>query len=161
MTISVHESSRLSPAGDDAVRPFAVGALDVRGRPNHIGATHDAILARHDYPPAVSKLLGEAVVLAVLLGSSLKFDGKFILQTETDGAVDMLVVDFRTNGNVRAYARYDAGRVSAAEAVGAARPGVLLGKGTLAMTVDQGVHTSRYQGVVPLEGDSLEEVAHT
>ncbi len=161
MTMSVHEASRLSPAGDDAVRPFSVDALDVRGRAIQMGPTLDAILARHDYPPPVSKLLGEAVVLTVLLGSSLKFDGKFILQTETNGAVDMLVVDFRTNGDVRAYARYDAGRVSAAEAVGVARPGVLLGKGTLAMTVDQGAHTSRYQGVVPLEGESLEEVAHT
>jgi len=161
MTISVRETPRLAPAGDDAVRPFAVEALDVRGRAIQMGPALDAILARHDYPPPVAKLLGEAVVLTVLLGSSLKFDGKFILQTETDGAVDMLVVDFRTNGNLRAYARYDAGRVAAAEVVGAARPGVLLGKGTLAMTVDQGAHTSRYQGVVPLEGDSLEEVAHT
>jgi molecular chaperone Hsp33 len=159
MTINVHE--RLSPAGDDAVRPFSVDALDVRGRAIQMGPALDAILARHDYPPPVSKLLGEAVVLAVLLGSSLKFDGKFILQTETDGAVDMLVVDFRTGGNVRAYARYDAGRVSAAEASGTAAPGALLGKGTLAMTVDQGAHTSRYQGIVPLEGESLEEVAHT
>jgi molecular chaperone Hsp33 len=161
MTISVHEPSRPSPAGDDAVRPFAVEALDVRGRAIQMGPTLDAILARRQYPPPVSKLLGEAVVLAVLLGSSLKFDGKFILQTETDGAVDMLVVDFRTDGNVRAYARYDAERVSAAEAMGAARPGALLGRGTLAMTVDQGAHTSRYQGIVPLEGESLEEAAHT
>ena len=161
MTISVHETQGLSPAGDDAVRPFSVDALDVRGRAIQMGPALDAILARHDYPPPVAKLLGEAVVLAVLLGSSLKFDGKFILQTETNGAVDMLVVDFRTNGDVRAYARYDADRVSKAEAVGAARPGVLLGKGTLAMTVDQGAHTSRYQGIVPLEGESLEEVAHT
>ena len=67
MTISMHEASRLSPAGDDAVRPFAVEALDVRGRAIQMGPTLDAILARHDYPPAVSKLLGEAVVLAVLL----------------------------------------------------------------------------------------------
>src|SRR5262249_6164863 len=131
------------------------------GPPSQMAAPRPPILARHDSPPPVSKLLGEAVVLAVLLGSSLKFDGKFILQTETNGAVDMLVVDFHTNGNVRAYARYDADRVSQAEAVGAARPGALLGRGTLAMTVDQGAHTSRYQGVVPLEGDSLEEVAHT
>ena len=75
-----------------------------------MGPAIDAILSRHDYPDAVSKLLGEAMVLAVLLGSSLKFDGKFILQTETDGPVDMLVVDFRTTGDVRAYARFDAAR---------------------------------------------------
>ena len=124
-----------------------------------MGPALDAILARHDYPPPVSRLLAEAIVLSVLLGSSLKFDGKFILQTETDGPVDMLVVDFRTSGDIRAYARFDGARVDAAG--GAADPATLLGKGVLAMTIDQGPHTSRYQGVVPLEGESLEDVAHT
>ncbi len=154
-------AASLAPAGDDAVRPFEVATLDVRGRAIQMGPVLDSILARHAYPPAVSKLLGEAIVLAVLLGSSLKFDGKFILQSETDGPVDMLVVDYRTNGDIRAYARFDAEKVAAAEVIGSASPGSLLGKGVLAMTVDQGVHTSRYQGVVPLEGENLEEVAHT
>lgn len=150
-----------SPAGDDAVLPFEVTPLDVRGRAIQMGPAIDALLGRHNYPDAVSKLVAEAVVLAVLLGSSLKFDGKFILQTETDGPVDMLVADYRTSGEVRAYARFDAGRVAAAEAAGEAAPGTLLGHGTLAMTVDQGAYMSRYQGVVPLEGQSLEDVAHT
>ncbi len=146
------------PAGEDSVRPFAVETLDVRGRAIQMGPALTAILDRHDYPAPVSRLLGEAIVLAVLLGSSLKFDGKFILQTETDGPVDMLVVDYRTNGNIRAYARFDAARVAEA---GNAAPEVLLGKGTLAMTIDQGAHMSRYQGIVSLDGGSLEEVAHT
>jgi len=149
------------PAGDDAVLPFEVAPLDVRGRAIQMGPAIDALLARHDYPDGVSKLVAESVVLAVLLGSSLKFDGKFILQTETNGPVDMLVADYRTSGAVRAYARFDAERVAAAEAAGEATPGALLGHGTLAMTVDQGAYMSRYQGVVPLEGQSLEEVAHT
>lgn len=146
-----------SPAGDDAVRPFAVEALDVRGRAIQMGPALDAILSRHDYPPAVSRLLAEAIVLTVLLGASLKFDGKFTLQAETDGAVDLLVVDYRTNGDIRAYARYDRGAIVAAVEAG---PAALLGTGVLAMTVDQGPHTNRYQGVVPLEGESFEEVAH-
>jgi len=149
------------PAGDDAVRPFVVEALDVRGRAIQMGPALDAILTRHEYPPAVSRLLAEAIVLAVLLGSSLKIEGRFTLQTETDGVVDMLVVDYRTGGAIRAYARFDAERVTAAEAAGEAAPGVLLGKGTLAMTIDQSSAASRYQGIVPLEGESLEEVAHT
>jgi molecular chaperone Hsp33 len=153
--------SPLAPAGDDAVRPFEVAALDVRGRAIQMGPVLDSILNRHAYPAPVSKLLGEAIVLAILLGSSLKFDGKFILQSETDGPVDMLVVDYRTNGDVRAYARFDAEKVVTAEAMGTATPGLLLGRGVLAMTVDQGAYTSRYQGVVPLEGESLEQVAHT
>lgn len=147
-----------SPAGDDFVRPFAVESLDVRGRAIQMGPALTAILDRHDYPAPVSRLLGEAVVLSVLLGSSLKFDGKFILQTDTDGAVDMLVVDFRTDGNIRAYARFDAERVAAAGAD--VSPEELLGKGTMAMTIDQGVHMSRYQGIVALDGGRLEDVAH-
>ena len=151
----------IGPAGDDSVRPSVVESLDVRGRVIQMGPTLDAILARHDYPPPVSRLLAEAIVLAVLLGSSLKMDGRFTLQTETGGPVDMLVVDYRTTGAIRAYARFDRERVARFEAEGAATPGALLGKGTLAMTIDQGTHASRYQGVVPLEGESLEEVAHT
>lgn len=150
----------IGPAGDDSVRPFVVETLDVRGRVIQMGPALDAILARHDYPPPVSRLLAEAIVLAVLLGSSLKIDGRFTLQTETGGPVDMLVVDYRTTGAIRAYARFDQERVARFEAEGAATPGALLGKGTLAMTIDQGTHASRYQGVVPLEGESLEEVAH-
>src|SRR5690606_32537931 len=92
-------------------------------------------------------------------GTSLKFEGKFILQTRTDGPVDMLVADFSTPDAVRAYARFDAGRLAEAIAAGEDAPQFLLGKGVLALTVDQGVHTQRYQGVVPLDNISLEEAA--
>jgi molecular chaperone Hsp33 len=162
MTVTFEKAGEpLGPAGDDAVRPFEVAAIDIRGRVIQMGPVLDAILARHDYPPPVARLLGEAVVLAVLLGSSLKFEGKFILQTRTDGPVDMLVVDYRTGGGLRAYARFDGDAVAAAIEAGEASPGALLGRGNLAMTVDQGQRMNRYQGVVPLEGESLEEVAHT
>jgi molecular chaperone Hsp33 len=161
MTIAFEgDAEPFGPAGDDAVRPFVVEALDVRGRTIQMGPALDAILARHDYPPVVSRLLAEAIVLAVLLGSSLKIDGRFTLQTETNGPVDMLVVDYRSGGAIRAYARFDGERVAAALAAGEAEPGALLGRGTLAMTIDQ-VAAARYQGVVPLEGESLEDVAHT
>ncbi|HVY19408.1 MAG TPA: Hsp33 family molecular chaperone [Bauldia sp.] len=158
MSVAFETDDLLAPAGDDSVRPFVVEALDVRGRAIQMGPALDAILERHNYPPPVSRLLAEAIVLAVLLGSSLKIDGRFTLQTETSGPVDMLVVDYRTSGAIRAYARFDADRVAAEPS---ATPGALLGKGTLAMTIDQGGAASRYQGVVPLEGESLEQVAHT
>jgi molecular chaperone Hsp33 len=147
-------------AGDDAVLPFAVDALDVRGRAVEIGATVDAILARHAYPPAVSRLLAEAVVLTVLLGSLLRSEGKLIFQTQTDGPVDLLVVDYRAGGAVRGYARFDAEAVAAAEREGRTATGALLGTGTLAMTIDRGTTGGRYQGVVPLDGVGLEEAAH-
>src|SRR3984885_2139616 len=95
-----------------------------------------------------------------MLGSALKFDGRFILQTQSDGPVGMLVVDFTSPGNVRGCARFDADRVAAAIAAGADKPGQLLGHGHLAMTIDQGSEMSRYQGLVPLEGGDLEQAAH-
>jgi len=145
---------------DDTVLPFEVAALDLRGRVVRLGPLVDEILARHDYPPPVAKLLGEAVALTVLLGSALKFEGRFILQTQTDGPVRMLIVDFRSPGKVRACARFEASRVAAAIEAGKAGVGDLLGHGHLAMTVDQGAEMSRYQGLVALQGGSLEDAAH-
>ena len=108
----------------------------------------------------MAKLLGEAIVLTAMLGSALKFDGRFILQTQSDGPVRMLVVNFTSPGKVRACARFDAARVEAAIAANAAEPGKLLGHGHLAMTIDQGPDMSRYQGLVPLDGGDLEDAAH-
>ena len=140
---------------DDAVLPFEVASLDLRGRLTRLGPALDDVLTKHDYPPAVGKLLGEAIVLTTLLGSSLKFDGRFILQTQTDGPVSFLIVDFQAPDRLRAYARYDATRLKTGLDSGA-----LLGKGHLAMTIDQGADMSRYQGLVALEGGSLEDAAH-
>jgi molecular chaperone Hsp33 len=148
-------------AGDDAVRPFAVDALDVRGRAVQMGPALDDILGRHAYPLPVSRLLAETVVMTVLLGSLLRTEGKLILQTQTDGPVDLLVVDYRAGGAVRGYARFDAGAVAAAERAEDTDSAALLGKGTLAMTIDRGTTGGRYQGVVPLDRSSLEEAAHT
>jgi molecular chaperone Hsp33 len=145
---------------DDTILPFAVEALDLRGRIVRLGPAVDTILTSHDYPAPVAKLLGEAIVLTAMLGSSLKLDGRFILQTQSDGPVRMLVVNFTSPGKVRACARFDAERVAAAIAADAAAPGQLLGHGHLAMTIDQGPDMSRYQGLVPLEGGDLEQAAH-
>ena len=140
---------------DDAVLPFEVSALDLRGRLTRMGPALDAVLSKHDYPAPVGKLLGEAIVLTTLLGSSLKFDGRFILQTQTDGPVSFLIVDFQAPDRLRAYARFDAAKLTPG-----LTSGELLGHGHLAMTVDQGPDMSRYQGLVALEGGSLEDAAH-
>src|ERR1700753_4015203 len=140
---------------DDAVIPSEVTAWDLRGRLTRMGPALDEILTKHDYPPAVGKLLGEAIVLTTLLGSSLKFDGRFILQTQTDGPVSFLIVDFQAPDRLRAYARFDAKRLKEG-----LESGALLGKGHLAMTIDQGPDMSRYQGLVALDGGGLEAAAH-
>src|ERR1700704_921594 len=140
---------------DDAVLPFEVASLDLRGRLTRLGPALDDVLNKHDYPAPVGKLLGEAIVLTTLLGSSLKFDGRFILQTQTDGPVSFLIVDFQAPDRLRAYARFDATRLGEGQDSGG-----LLGEGHLAMTIDQGPDMSRYQGLVALEGGSLEDAAH-
>ncbi|NTJ64687.1 Hsp33 family molecular chaperone [Agrobacterium rhizogenes] len=148
-------------AGDDHVVPFQVEGLDVRGRAVQLGPLLDAILARHDYPTPVARLLAEAIVLTVLLGTSLKFEGKFTVQTKGDGPVDLLVADFTTPENVRAYARFDEEALAKAVAEGRTEPEQLLGKGVLAFTIDQGRFSQPYQGIVALDGASLEEIAGT
>lgn len=152
-------SAELSAAGDDAIVPFQVSPLDVRGRAVQLEPMLTSILERHQYPDEVSKLLGEVIVLTVLLGTSLKFDGRFTIQTQTDGPVSLLVVDFKTPDAVRAYASYDEDKLAAAIKAEQTSPEELLGKGFLAMTIDQGKHMQRYQGIVELDGASLEKVA--
>lgn len=147
--------------GDDAVVPFTLDKLDTRGRVVRLGTALDTILSRHDYPLPVARLLGEAVVLSAMIGSSLKFEGRFILQTQTDGPVNLIVVDFDAPDGMRGYARFDHDALVKAAETGKTSPAELLGKGHLAMTIDQGAHTERYQGIVALDGHSLEEVAHT
>lgn len=147
--------------GDDAVVPFTLENLDTRGRSVRLGEAIDTILSRHNYPLPVARLLGEAVVLSALIGSSLKFEGRFILQTQTDGPVNMIVVDFNAPDGMRGYARFDQEKLVKAAEEGKTGAADLLGRGHLAMTIDQGAHTERYQGIVALNGDTLEQVAHT
>jgi len=142
---------------DDIVLPYTVESLSTRGRLVRLGPAIDAILKRHAYPESVGRIVGEAAALAVLLGSTLKLEGRFQLQTKTDGALSMLVVDFDAPSNLRALARFDEkalARQSATES------GDILGSGHLAFTVDTGGHASRYQGVIALEGRGLEHAAH-
>lgn len=158
MDIPVRAPSATS--ADDTVLPFEIGALDLRGRVVRLGSAVDTILNSHNYPQPVAKLLGEAIALTVMLGTALKFEGRFILQTQTDGPVRMLVVDFRSPDRVRACARYDKARVAGLIDSGKTSSADLLGHGHLAMTIDQGADMNRYQGLVALNGGTLEDAAH-
>jgi molecular chaperone Hsp33 len=139
---------------DNLIRPFHLQTPDLRGRAVRVGAVLDDILSRHAYPDAVAQLTGEMVVLALLLSSMLKYDGVFTLQMQGDGAVKMAVADVRSPATVRACASFDSDRLAR---FGTLSPdmGLLLGKGHIAFTVDQGENTERYQGIVELKGASL------
>ncbi|MGZ3314017.1 MAG: Hsp33 family molecular chaperone [Caulobacteraceae bacterium] len=141
---------------DDLVAAFQIEGWPVRGRVVRLGAAVDEILTRHAYPEPVANLLGEACALAALVGSSLKIAGRLIVQAQGDGPVSYVVCDYNSEGSLRGYCRYDEARVAEASQ-GFIRPGArtLLGEGLFVMTIDQGPDTERYQGVTPIEGETL------
>lgn len=141
---------------DDIVSAFQIEGLPVRGRIVRLGDAVHEVLTRHAYPEPVANLLGEACALAALVGSSLKFEGRLIVQAQGDGPVRYVVVDYDTDGGLRGYCRFDEAEV-AAVSEGFARPGAktLLGGGVFIMTLDQGPDMDRYQGVTAIEGESL------
>jgi len=149
-------NSPLPIAPDDLVAPFQIEGETVRGRLVRLGLAVDTILKAHAYPEAVANLLGEACALAGLVGSSLKFEGRLIIQAQGDGPVRYVVADYDTTGALRGYCRFDPEAVAEA-AKGFIRPGAktLLGGGVFIMTVDQGADMDRYQGVTPIEGETL------
>ena len=142
----------------DTVLGFTIHARHARGRLVRLGPALDSILAAHAYPSSLARLLAEALVLAGLLGSTLKHEeGQLTIQAQTEGGVvDLLVVDYR-GGEMRGYLRYDADKL--AEAPVEPSLFALFGKGYLAITFDQVVSGERYQGIVPLEGGSLAHAA--
>lgn len=145
---------------DDIVQPFQIDPFRLRGRLVRLGPALDQVLTRHDYPVPVATLLGEAIALAITLSGALKYDGVFTLQTKGDGPIRLLVADVTTAGAVRGYAQFDAAKLTQlGPDVGSSVPR-LLGAGYLALTVDQGEHTERYQGIVALEGATLAECVH-
>ncbi|WP_307363703.1 Hsp33 family molecular chaperone [Brevundimonas sp. SORGH_AS_0993] len=145
-----------SPISDDLAAAFQIDGWPVRGRLVRLGGAIDTILAAHAYPEPVAALLGEACALAALIGSSLKFDGRLLVQAQGDGAVRYVVADYGTDGTLRGYCRYDEAELAAASQ-GFARPGArtLLGKGVFVMTLDRGPDFERTQGITPIEGESL------
>jgi molecular chaperone Hsp33 len=141
---------------DDLAAGFQIEIQPARGRIVRLGPVIDEILTRHDYPEPVAELLGEACALAALVGGSLKFDGRLIVQAQGDGPVKYVVADYDTSGGIRGYCRFDPDRVAEASK-GFIRPGArsLLGEGLFIMTIDAEGAKDRYQGVVKIEGETL------
>ena len=142
------------PLTTDVALGVAIPARNARGRLIRLGPTVDSILSAHNYPPAIEKLLAEALVLTGLMGALLKdADGQVTIQAQTEnGIVDLLVCDY-LRGELRGYVRHDPDRL--AEAGPNPSLFALFGKGYLAITFDHPKMEERYQGIVPLEGDSL------
>jgi molecular chaperone Hsp33 len=149
------------PAADDLVLPFQTIASGVLGRVVRLGSVVDEILQKHAYAEPVSQALGEALALGALLGAALKFDGRFILQTKSDGPLGFLVVNYDVPGKLRGYANVHKDRADELNLLARGDQGQLIGHGHLAMTIDPGGDMERYQGIVALEGEPLVAAAHT
>ncbi len=135
-----------------------------RGRLVRMNEVINTILNKHKYPLPVSAVLAEAIVLAAMLASNLKYKGLFTLQTQSNGPVSLIVVDVTSEGKIRAYARFDEQRLTHSQQLrktdGQIEPAPhLMGEGHLAFTVDQGPDTELYQGVVDLQGKTMSELA--
>lgn len=151
------QDSAVNETGFDRVLGFTIPSRDVRGRAVRLGPTVETVLAAHDYPVPIRHLLAEALVLTALVGSLLKDnEGQLTMQAQTEnGVVDLLVCDYR-GGELRGYVRHDQERLAALGANPSLR--ALFGAGGyLAITFDLATTGQRYQGIVPLEGDSLAE----
>ena len=144
----------------DVALGVAIPLRNARGRVARLGAVVDQVLANHLYPPVIEKLLAEALVLTALLGALLKEPGgQITLQAQTEaGAIDLMVTDY-LGGELRGYIRHNPERLAD---VGP-NPSLfaLFGKGYLAITFDHPTMKERYQGIVPLEGDSLGQAAQS
>ncbi|MFN2099133.1 Hsp33 family molecular chaperone HslO [Altererythrobacter sp. MF3-039] len=144
----------------DQVLGFTLPARNARGRAARLGEPLREVLAAHDYPAPIKHLLAEALVLAALLGSLIKGEkSQLTMQAQTEqGVVRLLVVDYR-GGELRGYVDFDGDAL--AELGANPSLSTLFGKGYLAITFDVGSEANRYQGIVPLEGESLAEACES
>ena len=144
----------------DTLQPFRIEGANIRGRVARLSASYEGILGTHAYPEPVARVLGETIALTAAISTSLKFDGIFYLQTQSDGPIPMLVADVTNAGQMRGYARYKEEIFTDGLEIDHPVPD-LLGAGHLAFTLDQGAHTDRYQGIVALEGNTIAECAQS
>ncbi|UZK68009.1 Hsp33 family molecular chaperone HslO [Sphingomonas sp. M1-B02] len=144
----------------DRVAGFTIPARNARGRITRLGPVLEQILSAHAYPPVIERLLAEALTLTALLGATLKdAEGQMTLQAQNQGGiVSLMVCDYR-GGELRGYVQFDADRLATL----GDNPSLyaLFNKGYLAVTFDQVTTKERYQGIVPLDGESLAEAAES
>lgn len=151
--------------GFDRTLRFALPDLNARGRIVRLRPVLDEILGAHAYPAAIKHLLAEALTVTALLGSLLKSkdDGdepsQLTMQAQTEaGVVELLVCDYR-GGELRGYVRHDPERLASL----GANPSLfaLFGRGYLGITFDIAGAGKRYQGIVPLEGETLAQACES
>ncbi|NVM77688.1 molecular chaperone Hsp33 [Duganella sp. SG902] len=144
----------------DTLQKFIFDNAAVRGELIDISATWREVQARHDYPAAVKKVLGQMTAAAALLSANLKFNGSIIMQIHGDGPVRLLVVECDAELRLRATAKLNPD-VAIADDANLTSLLNAHGKGRFIITLDpleKVPGQQPYQGVVPLDGDDVATV---
>ena len=136
----------------DSLHRFLFEQFPIRGHLVHLDASWQALIEHREYPETIRMLLGEAVVAALLLAATIKFEGVLSLQLQGDGPVHLLLVQCTSGLGVRGLARFREGDYS-----GARKVSDLVGAGNLTVTVETDDGAQRYQGIVPITGERLGE----
>ena len=134
----------------DISQRFLFDDSDIRGELVSIENSFAEAVAAHQYPESILKQLGELAAASILLSTTLKFEGVMTLQAKGDGALSLLMIECTDQKTFRALARFDKTKIQGVSLK------ELLGHGTMAITVDP-IKGNRYQGIVPLNKDSLTE----
>jgi molecular chaperone Hsp33 len=132
----------------------------VRGEIVSLDSTWRQMRQLHDYPEPVMRTLGELVAASALLTANLKFSGALIMQIHGDGPVPLLVVECNADMTMRATASIAPDAKISADVTFAELMNTG-GKGRFAITLDpkdRSQGQQPYQGIVPLEGDSVAAV---
>jgi Disulfide bond chaperones of the HSP33 family len=110
--------------------------------------------------PAVSELVGEMSAAAILLHTTIKFDGTLILQIQGDGPLKLAVAEVRADMGLRATANVT-GKVPAMYRIDELCN--VNGQGRCAIVLDpqnRQPGQQPYQGVVPLNDEQGQPLVH-
>ena len=136
----------------DYVQRFLFENLDIRGRLVCLTGAWQRMLDGRDYPEDIAALLGHTTALNVLLGANQKGSGRVTLQVQGTGPVKLLVSDCTAELQIRGMAQYER------EKVVPSNERRLLGDGRLSVTLEDMKSGQFYQSLVPLEGETLEQI---
>jgi molecular chaperone Hsp33 len=133
---------------NDTLQRFLFENADIRGDLVRLDSSWQTVIDKHDYPPAVRKLLGEMMVASVLLSATLKYKGRLTIQIVGEGPVSLMVVECTSERTLRGLAH-------STDDINTGNLAELVGKGRLAITLEPEQTGERYQSIVELTGDSL------
>lgn len=134
----------------DTLQRFIFDKVPVRGEYVHLDESFRTIIHQHAYPPVISRLLGEALVVSALLTASIKFEGRLTVQFRGKGKLKLLLAQCDSKLQMRGLVQCE-GNLTYEELMHSFNEGVLV------VMLDSDNQKNRYQGMVAWRGNSLAE----